>query len=148
VPTLDEIHIPRPDQFKSREGYTAALAHELVHWTGAEERLNRDLSGRFGARAYAAEELIAELGSAFVLAGLELAPIPHPNHAAYIASWLPLLREDPRAIFVAASQASKAADWLFAEVKRREDAASMPAADAGDSHGGRDLPRTMLDATA
>jgi antirestriction protein ArdC len=123
-PALDAIEMPAREAFKSSEGYTATLAHELVHWTGAAHRLARDLSGRFGKRAYAAEELVAELGSAFVLASLGLAAAPHPNHAAYIASWLPLVQDDPRAIFVAASQASQAADWLSAEAARRAEGLS------------------------
>ncbi|WP_245267119.1 zincin-like metallopeptidase domain-containing protein [Mesorhizobium sp. LSJC268A00] len=125
-PTLDEIHLPQREHFKTAEGFAATLGHELVHWTGAKPRLWRDLSGRFGKQAYAAEELIAELGSAFLLAGLGLASTPHPNHAAYVASWLPLLREDPRAIFVAAAQASRAVEWLF-EVTSRGAKSEMPA---------------------
>ncbi|MGX9144697.1 ArdC family protein [Mesorhizobium sp. 128a] len=112
-PSSDEICLPEKSRFKDPEGYMATLGHELVHWTGAKTRLSRDLSSRFGKRSYAAEELIAELGSAFLLAGLGQAIVPHQNHASYIASWLPLLREDPRAIFVAAAQASRAVDWLF-----------------------------------
>lgn len=90
------------------------LCHELTHWTGAKHRLNRDLSGRFGSQSYAAEELVAELGSAFLPASLGVASEPPPNHAAYIANWLPLVRSDPRALFTAASHASRAVDWLLA----------------------------------
>lgn len=111
-PAHDEIHLPMRGDFKSPEGYMATLTHELIHWSGAKERLCRDLSGRFGNRAYAAEELVAELGAAFLLAILGLANAPHPDHARYLASWLPLVKDDPRAIFVAAAQASRAADWL------------------------------------
>ncbi|MDX5366862.1 MAG: antirestriction protein ArdC, partial [Alphaproteobacteria bacterium] len=75
-------------------------------------RLARDLSGRFGSRAYAAEELVAEMASAFVCAALGI--VPTVRHADYIASWLDLLRDDERAIFRAASLASKAADFLLA----------------------------------
>lgn len=109
----DHIQLPMREHFKCAEGYAATAAHELVHWTGAKARLSRDLSARFGKRAYAAEELVAELGSAFLLAGLGLASVPHQNHAAYVAGWLPLLRDDPRAIFIAAAQASRAVEWLF-----------------------------------
>ncbi|TGQ43683.1 MULTISPECIES: zincin-like metallopeptidase domain-containing protein [unclassified Mesorhizobium] len=112
-PVSDEIRLPARDCFSNAQGYAATLAHELIHWSGAKPRLARDLSGRFGDRAYAAEELIAELGAAFVLAGLGLASTPHQNHSEYIKDWLPLLREDPGAIFSAAAQASRAADWLF-----------------------------------
>ncbi|AZO16041.1 DUF1738 domain-containing protein [Mesorhizobium sp. M2A.F.Ca.ET.037.01.1.1] len=117
----DHIQLPMREHFKSPEGYAATAAHELVHWTGARARLSRDLSARFGKRAYAAEELVAELGSAFLLAGLGLASVPHENHAAYLAGWLPLLRDDPRAIFVAAAQASRAAEWLFESTGQAED---------------------------
>lgn len=114
VPATDTIHLPPRAAFHMPGGYAGTLAHELVHWTGAPHRLARDLSGRFGARAYAAEELVAELGAAFVLADLGLARIPHPDHAAYCASWAPLLRADPRALNHAATQGSRAADYLTA----------------------------------
>lgn len=112
IPTTDTIHLPPRTAFRTPTGYAGTLAHELVHWTGAPHRLDRDLTGRFGARAYAAEELVAELGSTFVLADLGIARTPHPNHAAYCASWAPLLRADPRALSTAATQASRAADHL------------------------------------
>ncbi|MHC2002867.1 zincin-like metallopeptidase domain-containing protein [Methylobacterium sp. CM6241] len=81
---------------------------------GQPHRLARDLTGRFGARSYAAEELVAKLGAAFILADLGIARIPHPNHAAYCASWAPLLRADPHALATAATQGSRAADYLAA----------------------------------
>ncbi|KOX60081.1 ardC antirestriction protein [Streptomyces purpurogeneiscleroticus] len=113
VPATDTIHLP-PQAAFIPTGYAGTLAHELVHWTGAPHRLARDLTGRFGARTYAAEELVAELGAAFVLADLDIARTPHPNHAAYCASWAPLLRADPRALGHAAAQGSRAADYLTA----------------------------------
>lgn len=112
VPATDTIHLPPRTAFRTPTGYAGTLAHELVHWSGAPHRLARDLTGRFGARAYAAEELIAELGAAFVLADLGLARTPHPDHAAYLASWLPLLMADPRALATAAAASSRAADYL------------------------------------
>ncbi|GJD36387.1 ArdC family protein [Methylobacterium aerolatum] len=115
VPATDAIHLPPRTVFRSSTSYAGTLAHELVHWTGAPDRLARDLTGRFGARAYAAEELVAELGAAFVLADLGIARTPHPDHAAYCASWAPLLRADPRALSTAATQASRAADHLAAQ---------------------------------
>ena len=114
LPARDEIRMPDRSLFRSTEGFCATLAHELVHWTGAPQRLDRQLTTRFGSRAYAAEELVAELGAAFVLAGLGLSPEPHTNHAAYMAGWLPLVRDDPRALVTAASLASKAAQYLTA----------------------------------
>ena len=112
VPASDKIHLPLRTTFHTSTGYMGTLAHELVHWTGAPHRLARDLTGLFGAWAYAAEELVAELGAAFVLADLDIARTPHPDHAAYCASWAPLLRADPRALSHAATQASRAADYL------------------------------------
>lgn len=98
LPTHDEIRLPERAAFRWAAGYCGTLTHELVHWTGAPHRLDRHVTTRFAARVYAAEEPVAELGGAFVLAGLGLAPEPHPNHAVYIAGWLPLVRDDPRAI--------------------------------------------------
>lgn len=114
LPATDTIHLPPRAAFRTPTGHAGTLAHELVHWTGAPHRLARDRAGRFGARAYAAEELVAELGSAFVLADLGLARTPHPDHAAYCASWVPLLRAEPRALSHAAAQASRAVDYLTA----------------------------------
>lgn len=112
VPSLDVIRMPCRGAFLSTDGYAGTLAHELIHWTGARHRLDRQLQNRFASRAYAAEELIAELGSAFLLAKFKFASVPHPDHASYIASWISLLRDDPRAIFTAAAHASRAADYL------------------------------------
>src|SRR5205807_9575427 len=86
--------------------------HELGHWTGAAQRLDRDLSGSFGSKKYAQEELVAEITSAFVCASLGI--VPTVRHADYIGSWLEVLREDDRSIVRAASAASKAADYLLA----------------------------------
>src|SRR5262249_15289270 len=86
--------------------------HELGHWTGAAQRLDRDLSGSFGSKKYAQEELVAEITSAFVCASLGI--VPTVCHADYIGSWLEVVREDDRAIVRAASAASKAADYLLA----------------------------------
>ncbi|KQP48883.1 antirestriction protein ArdC [Methylobacterium sp. Leaf399] len=114
TPATDTIRMPPRNAFRTPEGYAGTLAHELVHWTGAPHRLARDLTGRFKRRAYAAEELIAELGAAFVLADLGLARTPHPDHAAYLASWLPLLTANSRALATAAAAGSRAADYLTA----------------------------------
>jgi antirestriction protein ArdC len=92
--------------------YYSVLAHELVHWTGHEKRLSRELRSRFGSEAYAAEELIAELGAAFLCAGLGIDSEPRSEHAAYIDSWLKILRGDKRAIFTAATRAQQAVDWM------------------------------------
>ena len=100
---------------------TDTLLHECGHWSGAERRLNRDLKHRFGTKAYAAEELIAELTAAFLCAHLGIEG--ELRHAGYIADWIQLLKEDDRAIFTAASKASQAADFLrkFSETAPAEE---------------------------
>lgn len=110
VPSQDFIQMTPYELFKSEEHFHATKAHELVHWTGAKHRLDRDLSGRFGTKSYAAEELIAELGAAFLCAHLGITG--DLRHASYIGDWLTLLKEDDRAIFTAASKASQAADFI------------------------------------
>jgi len=101
--TVDLINMPAFKFFQSRVHYYATLFHELVHWTGHPSRLDRQLGARFGLRAKAAEELIAELGAAFLCAEFSIdGLIPH---AAYIESYLELLTDDPKAIFTAASKA-------------------------------------------
>ncbi|MBI1331455.1 MAG: DUF1738 domain-containing protein [Armatimonadetes bacterium] len=113
-PADDFIQMPPFDTFVSPDAYYSTLAHESTHWTGHASRLERDLSGRFGSESYAAEELIAELGAAFIAADLGLSPELRADHAAYIQSWLKILKADNRAIFAAASHAQKAADFLNA----------------------------------
>ena len=110
VPSLDVIQLPPRSAFVNNESYRATQLHELGHWSGHETRLNRDLKNRFGSRAYAAEELIAELTSAFLCAHLRI--VGELRHASYIDTWIALLRQDNRAIFTAASKASQAADFL------------------------------------
>ena len=95
------------------QNWYAILLHELVHWTGADHRLARTFGKRFGDEAYAMEELVAELGSAFLCGDLGLSVTPRPDHACYLASWLNVLKGDNLAIFTAASAAAKAAEWLL-----------------------------------
>ena len=109
---LDEIHIPRFEAFETATGYYATLGHEHIHWTGNKTRLDRDFSGRFGSEAYAFEELVAELGAAFLCAELGLALAPRADHARYIRGWLKCLKGDPHAIFTAARKAQAAVDWM------------------------------------
>jgi len=111
-PTTDSIHLPPFSRFRDAEAYYATRGHESIHATGAPHRLVRQLNTRFGSEAYAFEELIAELGAAFLCADLGLSPEPRPDHAGYIASWLKVLRHDTRAIFTAAGMAQAAVDWL------------------------------------
>jgi antirestriction protein ArdC len=113
VPSTDNVHMPCIDFFRDAESYYATLAHETTHWTRHETRLNRDFGRkRFGDEGYAMEELVAELGAAFLSADLELTPEVREDHAAYIASWIRVLKDDKRAIFTAASYAQRAADFL------------------------------------
>jgi antirestriction protein ArdC len=105
--------MPCIDVFRDAESYYATLAHETTHWTRHPSRLDRDFGRkRFGDEGYAMEELVAELGSAFLCADLELTPEVRDDHTAYIASWIKVLKDDKRAIFSAASHAQRAADFL------------------------------------
>lgn len=113
-PSQDAIILPSLDQFADSARYYSTSAHEHAHWTGNPRRLARDLSGRFGSDAYAAEELVAELSAAFTCARLGLSAAPRPDHAQYLASWLRVLRADASAIFTAASKAQAATDYLAA----------------------------------
>jgi antirestriction protein ArdC len=109
----DAVQMPPFESFRDADSYYSTLAHELTHATGAKHRLDRDFGGhRFGSNAYAQEELVAELGAAFLCADLELALEAREDHAAYIANWLEVLQNDSRAIFTAAAHAQKAADWI------------------------------------
>ena len=112
VPALDVVHVPPQPAFFEQVNYYRTALHELTHATGHPGRLHRDLAHGFGSKGYAFEELVAEMGSAFLCAALGI--VPTVRHADYLASWLAVLRDDNRAIFRAASQASKAADWLLA----------------------------------
>jgi antirestriction protein ArdC len=100
----DRIYMPDFERFAEATGFYSTLAHECAHATGASHRLDRDFSKRFTKQAIAAEELVAELTAAMVLADLGLAAHPRADHAAYIASWLDILKNDERAIFTAASR--------------------------------------------
>ena len=112
VPSRDFIQVPPQPAFFDQINYYRTCFHELGHWTGHPKRLARDLKGAFGTKDYAREELVAELASAFICADQSIAPTV--RHTDYIASWLEVLREDKRAIFRAASLASKAADYILA----------------------------------
>jgi len=117
-PSGDYIQMPGEVRFRDREtstateGYYATLFHELTHWSGHKGRLGRDLTGRFGGASYAMEELVAELGAAFLCAELGISAQPREAHAGYIAHWLEMMREDAAAIFTAAAKASEAARYL------------------------------------
>jgi len=111
----DMIRVPPIEAFRDAERYYATLAHELTHWTRHPDRLDRDFGRkRFGDEGYAREELVAELGSAFLAADLDIEPEPREDHASYLAYWLQVLRNDNRAIFAAAAHAQRAANYLHA----------------------------------
>ncbi len=126
--------MPCIDFFRDAESYYAVRGHETCHWTRHRSRLDREFGRkRFGDEGYAMEELVAELGSAFLSADLELTPEAREDHAAYIASWIKVLKNDKRAIFTAASHAQRAVDFLHGAAKAAEaatEAASSYAASA------------------
>ncbi|WP_347270215.1 ArdC family protein [Rhizorhabdus histidinilytica] len=111
APAHDYVQVPPPQAYFEPINWHRTALHELGHATGHASRLGRDFSGSFGTKKYAFEELVAELNAAFCCASLGI--VPTVRHADYIGSWLEVLREDNRAIVRAASQASKAADWLL-----------------------------------
>lgn len=119
LPSADMIRMPDRRRFTGTdttspvEAFYSTLNHELVHWTAAKSRLDRQLSSRFGDEAYAMEELIAELGAAFLCADLGITPEPRQDHACYLKNWLSVLKGDKKAIFTAAAKASQAASWLI-----------------------------------
>lgn len=109
----DHVQVPPFECFEDPEGYYATLAHECTHWTRHPTRLDRDFGRkRWGDDGYAREELVAELGAAFLCADLGLELSPREDHAAYLASWLEVLKGDKRFIFTAAAHAQKACDFL------------------------------------
>ena len=128
-PSTDTIWMPEESRFiktetsTAQESYYSTLLHELGHWSGP--RLNRDQKGKFRSKSYAHEELVAELGSAFLCAELEITNTPRPDHASYLASWLKVLQDDKRAIFQAASEASRACDYLRRFQDNSDDATAV-----------------------
>jgi antirestriction protein ArdC len=128
--SIREDAITMPDRYRfidtksgtATEAFYATLLHELTHWSGASHRLDRQFGERFGDDAYAIEELVAELGAAFLCGDLGISAEPRADHAAYIDSWLRILKGDRKAIFAAASAASKAAEYLknIVDIEQRE----------------------------
>jgi antirestriction protein ArdC len=129
APVEDYVQVPPPQAYFEPINWHRTALHELGHATGHRSRLNRDQRGSYGTKKYAFEELVAELAAAFACASLAIAPTV--RHSDYIGSWLDVLREDNRAIVRAASQASKAADYLLSFVPQT---ASDPAAEAIGGH--------------
>ena len=112
-PKKDQIYVPEFELFHYPEAYYATLAHEVIHWTSHNSRLNRDCRKSQGDdEGYAREELVAELGAAFLCADMSLKPQPSADHAAYIQGWLKIFRNDKRAIFSAAAHAQRAVNYL------------------------------------
>jgi antirestriction protein ArdC len=121
----DYIQMPPIESFRDAESFYATLAHETTHWTKHPSRLERDFGRKsWGDEGYAAEELVAELGSAFLCADLELTPEVRDDHASYIASWLEVLKNDSRAVFTAAAHAQRAVDFLHRLQPQRIEAAA------------------------
>ena len=118
IPSQDKILMPNRGLFtgtktsSATEAYYSTLLHELTHWTGHTTRCDRDMRSRFGDESYAAEELIAELGAAFLSAELNITPTPRQDHANYLKSWIRVLENDSKAIFTASALASKATTYL------------------------------------
>jgi len=114
-PLKDIIVMPPIKDFKSPDDFWATFLHELTHWTGHESRLNRQLENRFGDQAYAMEEMVAEIGAAFLGAFVGL-PIERLQHPEYISNWIRVLENDSKAVFTASRFAQEACDWLLERV--------------------------------
>ncbi|OSN03003.1 DNA primase [Lonsdalea britannica] len=110
-PSTDEVWLPERHLFSDAANFYATGLHELVHWSGGKKRLDREMKGKFGSADYAEEELVAELGSAFLMADLGI--VGEVQHESYIASWLQALKNDKRYVFKAVSAASKAHSYLM-----------------------------------
>lgn len=121
-PSTDDIHLPLPEVFSSDNEYNAVAFHELGHATGHESRLNRDQSGVFGTSAYAKEELVAEITSAFMAetTGISLEDMNMENHKAYVNGWIASIEDDPEYLMKAISQANDAADYMQQFVSEKE----------------------------
>lgn len=113
-PSLDDITVPEMSQFEKSEEYYSTLAHEHTHSTGVKKRLDRDMSGKFGSKSYAREELVAEMGAAFLLSmfGIE-SDDSFDNNTAYIQAWLEALKNDNRLVVTAAGKAQKAVEYIL-----------------------------------
>lgn len=113
APAADHVQMPPFESFRDAESYCSTLAHEMTHWTKHPARLNRDFGRKaFGDEGYAREELVAEIGAAFLCCDLGITPEPRDDHASYLGHWLKVLKDDKRAIFRAAAHAQRAVDFL------------------------------------
>jgi antirestriction protein ArdC len=115
-PSTDHIQLPEEWAFRNMETRTedfySVMNHELAHWTSRKESCDRQLGKRFGDDAYACEELVAEISSAYLCAELGISPQPRADHASYLSHWLKILKADNKAIFAAAARASEAVRYL------------------------------------
>jgi antirestriction protein ArdC len=136
----DYVQMPPFEFFKDKESFYATESHEICHWTRHPSRLDRDLGRKsWGDEGYAMEELVAELGSAYLCADLGITPEVRDDHTAYIQSWLKVLKNDKRAIFTAAAHAQKAADFLHSlqpapELEADAEQDNQPQATTRESH--------------
>ena len=126
APSVDKVNVPHKSSFTSEANYYATVFHELVHWTGAEHREKRVFGKRFGDNAYAFEELVAEMGAAFLCQDYRIQG--ELRHAGYLQSWLKVLKEDSKAIFKAAALAQKAADCINGLNVENADSVPLPLA--------------------
>lgn len=117
TPSRDAITMPSADLFHDQRGLYGTLFHEIVHWSGHESRTNRANKNPFGSALYAAEELVAELGSAVLMRMFDLEPEPHMEHALYLKSWAKVLKDDPNVLYEAAKTANQAVQWLTEAAK-------------------------------
>ena len=129
TPGSDYIQMPNFAAFESAQAYYATLLHELTHWTGGPGRVDRPKGKRFGDPEYAMEELVAELGAAFLCSDLRLADEPRADHASYLASWARALKAQPSILMSAAGAAEKACDYLHALQARETPVAALMAAE-------------------
>lgn len=116
IPSTDEVKLPQKKHFDVTEEYYSTMFHELAHWTGGKDRLDRDMTGSFGSNSYGKEELVAEITSSIVLQSKGMIPILE-NSKSYISSWYKTIKANPQILITAASQAEKAAAFLLGEVK-------------------------------
>ena len=116
LPEDDKILMPKKQQFKNQEGFYSTMFHELSHWTGHKSRLDRPKGNKKGSKAYAFEELIAEISASFICCHLGFKY--STQHSAYVKSWLKVLKEDKQAIFRASSKAQKATEFILNELKK------------------------------
>lgn len=123
IPSVDKILMPSIEVFNSAGHFYSTTFHELIHWTGAKDRLNRELSTKFGSDAYAYEELVAELGAAFLAADWDIVNAVRDDNAKYLKSWLNIMKQNSSAIVSAASLASKAAEYISAFSRAKSEAA-------------------------